>query len=81
MSVYWFDDTGVGQCRVPQAWKLLYRDGEDWKPVAGASEFGVSKDRFNRVTFTPVKTVALRLAVQLQPEFSGGILEWKVEPN
>jgi hypothetical protein len=81
VSVYWFDDTGVGQCRVPQAWKLLYLDGREWKPVAGASEFGVSKDRFNRVTFTPVTTAGLRIAVQLQPQFSGGVLEWKVEPN
>jgi hypothetical protein len=81
VSVYWFDDTGVGQCRVPQAWKLLYPDGEAWKPVGGTPELGVAKDRFNRVTFTPVTTTGLRLAVQLQPQFSGGILEWKVESS
>jgi len=33
------------------------------------------RDQFNRVTFTPVTTTALRLEVQLQPKFSGGILE------
>jgi hypothetical protein len=38
------------------------------------SEFGV-----NRVTFTPVTTTALRLEVQLQPKFSGGILEWRMK--
>ena len=81
VAVYWFDDTGVGQCRVPQAWKLLYRDGEDWKPVAGAADLGVAKDRFNRVTFPPVTTTGLRLAVQLQPQFSSGVLEWKVETH
>jgi hypothetical protein len=31
------------------------------------------------VTFQPVETTALRIEVQLQLEFSGGILEWKVE--
>jgi len=31
------------------------------------------------VTFNPVETQALRLEVQLQPEWSGGILEWRVE--
>ena len=77
VSVYWFDDTGVGQCRVPQAWKLLYRDGADWKPVAG--DFGVAKDRYNQVTFPALTTTAVRLEVQLQPEFSSGVLEWKVE--
>jgi hypothetical protein len=36
-------------------------------------------DHFNRVAFAPVETKALRLEVQLQPGWSGGILEWKVE--
>jgi len=27
-EVYWFDDTGRGQCRVPESWKLLYCDGD-----------------------------------------------------
>ncbi|MHC5022795.1 MAG: glycoside hydrolase family 127 protein, partial [Planctomycetota bacterium] len=27
-AVYWFDDTGVGQCRVPERWRLLYREGD-----------------------------------------------------
>jgi hypothetical protein len=77
-EVYWFDDTGHGGCRVPQRWRLLYRDGKEWKPVTGASGFTVARDRYNRVTFDPVTTAALRLEVQLQSEASGGILEWKV---
>ncbi len=28
VSVYWFDDTGKGSCRVPKSWKLVYKDGE-----------------------------------------------------
>ena len=24
MKVYWFDDTGQGECRVPRSWRLLY---------------------------------------------------------
>jgi len=35
-------------------------------------------DQFNRVTFTPVAITALRIEVQLQAGWSGGILEWKV---
>ena len=79
VHVYWFDDTGRGSCRVPQSWKLLYRDGDQWKPVETSSEFSTDKDRFVRLDFTPVKTDALRIEVQLQPEFSGGILEWRVD--
>lgn len=78
-EVYWFDDTGRGRCRVPESWLLLYRDHGQWKRVKEKEAFGVEKDRFNRATFTPVLTDALRLEVKLQPDFSGGILEWKVE--
>jgi len=78
VAVYWFDDTGVGMCRVPKSWKLLYRDGEAWKPVTAAGEYGVKRDEYNRVTFDPVTTNGLRIEVELQQGFSGGILEWKV---
>jgi hypothetical protein len=78
VEVYWFDDTGKGSCRVPQSWRLLYQDGERWLPVENASGFEVKTDAFNRVSFKPVRTTGLRIEVQLQPDFSGGILEWKV---
>jgi hypothetical protein len=80
VEVYWFDDTGAGQCRLPKSWRILYRDGQQWKPVAGASACGVAKDRFNKATCEAVTTTGLRLEVDLQPEFSGGILEWRVGP-
>ncbi|MGA2865709.1 MAG: beta-L-arabinofuranosidase domain-containing protein [Verrucomicrobiota bacterium] len=79
VEVYWFDDTGDGSCRVPASWKLLYKAGQDWKPVEDASQYSTRLDTYNRVNFKPVQTTALRLEVQLQPDFSGGILEWKVK--
>ena len=78
-AVYWFDDTGNGGCRVPQSWRLLYQDGKEWKPVSGASDYGTSQNEYNHVTFSPVTTTALRIEAQLKPDFSGGILNWKVE--
>ena len=33
VEVYWLDDTGSGECRVPVSWRVLYKDGEEWKPV------------------------------------------------
>ncbi len=79
VSLYWFDDTGSGQCRVPLSWKLLYRDGATWKPVQNATAFGVTRDKYNTVSFAPITTSALRVEVQLQPGMSGGILEWKID--
>jgi hypothetical protein len=78
-AVYWFDDTGRGGCRVPQSWRLLYRAGDSWQPVTTSGDPPIARDQFNEVTFTPVTTTAFRLVVQLQPEFSGGILEWKFD--
>jgi uncharacterized protein len=78
VEVYWFDDSGRGGCRVPESWRLLYRDGEQWKPVEAQDSLGVEKDRYNAVRFAPVTTAGLRIELQLQPKFSGGVLEWKV---
>ena len=78
-SVYWFDDSGVGQCRVPKSWRLLYQESGAWKPVPDAIAEPVTKDKWNRLKFNSIKTTALRLEAELQPEFSAGILEWRVE--
>ena len=77
--MYWFDDTGEGQCRVPESWRLLYKKDNAWVPVGTAADFQVKKDGWNRVEFPAVATTQLRIEVQLQPQFSGGILEWKVK--
>jgi DUF1680 family protein len=79
VDVYWFDDTGRGQVRVPKSWRLLYRDGKEWKPVDTRDAYGVEKDRYNRVTFAPITTSGLRLEVIAQPEWSIGIQEWKAK--
>jgi len=79
VEVYWFDDTGVGECRLPKSWQLFYRDNNEWKPVNQPSGFGCDADKYNRTTFEPVETDALRLEVQLPERFSAGIHEWRVE--
>jgi DUF1680 family protein len=79
-AVYWFDDTGRGQCRVPAEWRLLWKDGDKWRPVklTGGSAYSTALDRFNQVTFEKVTTAKLKLEVKLKRGFSGGILEWTV---
>ena len=77
VEVYWFDDGPRGGCRVPKSWRLLYRDGDEWKPVSAKDTPGVEKDKFNRVDFASVMTNRLRLEAELQADRSGGILEWR----
>ncbi len=80
VQVYWWDERRINaHCRVPESWRLLYWTGKAWKPVPGAASYGTAMDRYNEVHFTPVKTTRLRLEAQLQANWSGGILEWKVK--
>jgi uncharacterized protein len=78
-EVYWFDDTGFGECRVPASWRVLYKDGADWKPVENTAPYEVHKDQMNGISFKPVRTTALRLEVGLVPDFSTGLYTWNVE--
>lgn len=78
-QIFWFDDTGRGGVRVPASWRLLYRDGNDWKPVSATSPFGVARDAWNKTTFTPVTTSALRIELSMQQGFSAGLQEWRVK--
>jgi uncharacterized protein len=76
-QVYWFAHS-EGPVKAPASWRLLYKDGEDWKPVEAAGTYGVALNTYNQVTFKPVKTTAVRLELQLQPDASAGIEEWQV---
>jgi len=78
VEVYWFDDTGHGECRVPGSWRILYKDGGEWKSVENPEGYAVEKDRYNKISFKSVTTTALRLEVTMQPNWSAGIQEWKV---
>jgi len=77
-SVYWFDDTGRGGCRLPASWTVQIPDGSGgWADVAGI--YPVAKDKPCEARFAaPVSARALRLRAVLQPGFSGGVLEWQI---
>jgi len=78
-QVFWFDDTGRGECKVPAGWRLLYQDGDEWKPVETHAKYSVEKGAYNQVGFTPVTTKALRLELTMQKGWSAGIHKWHVE--
>jgi hypothetical protein len=86
VEVYWFDDTGRGEVRVPLTWRLLYKDGDQWKPVripepngVAVKTYTVDVNKYNVVTFVPVTTSALRLEITMQKDWSAGVQEWKVK--
>jgi DUF1680 family protein len=80
VRVSWFDDTGTGECRLPAAWRVLHRTSEGrWEPVNHTGDYPTQKRNPVRVRFPPVTTTALRLEIQLPPNFSAGVYEWEVE--
>jgi len=66
VEIYWKDDKQY--CVLPQSWRLLYKDGNEWKPVTALGPHPVTGDQFNKVSFSPVTTSALRIEIQLQPK-------------
>ncbi len=41
--------------------------------------YTTTKDTWNPITFDPITTTALRVELQLQADFSTGIMEWRVD--
>lgn len=76
VEVFWFDDTGRGECRLPTSWKLQRLDGDQWLDVK--AEFPVPLDQWSKVAFAPFSTTKLRLSMQMQTGWSAGVHEWKV---
>lgn len=77
------DAQGLG-IDVPAAWKAEYWDATTnaWVPVKNAGAYGTAKDTYNTVSFDPVTTTKLRLALDPvgteQGKGSVGIKEWQV---
>ena len=46
---------------MPASWRLLWRDGEEWKPVQLLPDmkYDAAPDRYNRISFAPVVTITL----------------------
>ena len=77
--VYWFDDEPRGNCRLPEKWRLLARQGSQWKEVAVSGTEGGKRDVWDEVTFPAVTTSAMRLEMNFPGDFSGGVHEWEVK--
>ena len=79
-TVYWFDDQPWGGCRVPDSWKIYYKDAAgEWQPVEEPDDYPVGKGEPCTVNFKPVKTTALKLEVTMNHRLSAGVFEWIVK--
>jgi DUF1680 family protein len=78
-KVYWYDDGPWGGCRIPASYQLFYKKDGEWVPVKNTTPYTISKDSYNKVTFEPVNTTALKMVIQLPADNSTGIHEWAVK--
>lgn len=79
VTVSWFDDTGVGECRLPVSWELFYQDDSgSWKPAPGNPDYAIRKADPVTVKIRPVTTRALRIKIEQPKGFSTGLYEWEV---
>jgi len=78
-KVYWFDDGPWGGCRIPASYKLYYKKDGDWVEVKNTTPYEIAKDKYNVLTFEPVKTTAVKMVIQLPVDNSAGIHEWAIK--
>ncbi len=78
--VYWYDDQPWGGCKVPQSWRIYYKNANgEWAEVENASSYTTEKGVANEVTFKPVKTTAVKIEIDQPKEYSCGLFEWEVD--
>ncbi|MCW5943403.1 MAG: glycoside hydrolase family 127 protein [Fimbriimonadaceae bacterium] len=77
VRVYWFDDTGRGECRLPATWKLQTKQGDEWSDLP-ISVYPIELNKWCEVTFPTVSTTGLRLVIRQREGWATGVHEWKV---
>ena len=80
VQIYWFDDTGRGECHLPASWQVLYRtvDGE-FKPVKNAGPYGVEKDGSTRPPSSRSRPPPSRSRSSSRRDWSAGVQEIVIE--
>ena len=79
VKTHWFDNGPDGMSRVPESWKVQYRMGKEWRDVPTSEEYTVTKDDWDCIQFTTIKTNALRLLIHMPKDYSTGLYEVVIE--
>jgi len=74
ISLEWVEESHPRGCRPPRAWELLACVDGHWQPIIPEGT------KYRRtLEFSPVRTSALRLELEFEPDHTAGIYEWSVE--
>ncbi len=81
-QVFWVSGPqGGANFTLPDSWRLLYRDGQQWRDVSAKAPLGKEANAFTTVEFSPVRTSALRIEVRLPRGATAGLAEWRIGPE
>jgi DUF1680 family protein len=75
-SVFLYDYDGA--VRLPRAYRFLYWDGLDYKPVENTEGMGLINDSYNSTTFSELTTTKLMLEIDSVDRSLPVVLEWQV---
>ncbi|MFV0290254.1 MAG: glycoside hydrolase family 127 protein [Mangrovibacterium sp.] len=79
-TVYWYDDGPWGGCRIPEWYKIYYKDvNGEWILVENTAPYEVKKGTANELFFQPVKTTAIKMEIKLPERLATGIFEWVLD--
>ena len=76
VKVYFFDDTGRGECRIPKSWHVEAFINGRWEKVP--AHYKPEIDKWCEVAFEPVSAPAFRLVLQMEDGWAAGVHEWKL---
>lgn len=79
MAVYWWNYNGT--LRLPEAYRLLYWNGNDFVPVQHPTGYPLTNNRYNTTGFDEITTSKLRLELDSADRATAAILEWAVYPS
>lgn len=76
-DAYYFRDGNGNFNPASVNYYYLDADGVTWKNFTGVEGLGVELNKYNKTTFDPVKTTAIRMIMNPQ-NLGSGVIEWKV---
>jgi hypothetical protein len=79
-KAYWFDETGINECKLPVSRRMEYWNGGSSMPIRSSanSRYTIAADRWCEITSAPVRTASIRLHLYLKEGWSTGVRQWQV---
>lgn len=79
IAVYWWNYNG--NIRLPETYRVLYWNGNDFVPVNNATGFALNNNQYNKTSFDEITTTKIRLQLDSADRDVASILEWSIYPS